>query len=62
MNLQIKEVKCRKDLKKWVDFPNKLYKNETAYYYILSFIIMNIPMFGRLLFKIRNIIKRTKKV
>lgn len=31
MNLQIKEVKCRKDLKKWVDFPNKLYKSNPYY-------------------------------
>jgi len=27
MNIQIKEVITKKDLKKWVDFPNKLYKN-----------------------------------
>lgn len=31
MSIQIKEVKCKKDLKKWVDFPNKLYKNVPAY-------------------------------
>ena len=27
MSVQIKEVNNKKDLKKWVDFPNKLYKN-----------------------------------
>ena len=31
MSLQIEEVKCKKDLKKWVDFPNKLYKNNPYY-------------------------------
>lgn len=46
------------NFKYWNVF-HKLYKNETAYYYILSFIIMNIPILGRLLFKIRNIIKKS---
>lgn len=31
MSVQIREVKSKKDLKKWVDFPNKLYKNVPAY-------------------------------
>ena len=31
MSLEIKEVICKKDLKKWVNFPNKLYKNVPAY-------------------------------
>jgi len=29
--IEIKEVLTKKDLKKWVDFPNKLYKNVEAY-------------------------------
>lgn len=31
MSVIIKEVKTKSDLKKWVDFPNKLYKNVDAY-------------------------------
>ena len=31
MNVQIKEVLTRKDLKKWVKFPNELYKKEKAF-------------------------------
>lgn len=31
MSIEIKEVVCRKDLKKWVDFPNTLYKKVPAY-------------------------------
>lgn len=31
MNVEIKEVTTKKDLKKWVDFPNKLYKNVPQY-------------------------------
>lgn len=31
MSIQIKEVLNKKDLKKWVDFPNKLYKDVPAY-------------------------------
>lgn len=31
MGVIIKEVNNKKDLKKWVDFPNKLYKNVPAY-------------------------------
>ena len=31
MSVEIKEVISTKDLKKWVDFPNKLYKNVKAY-------------------------------
>ncbi len=31
MSIVIKEVITKKDLKKWVDFPNKLYKNVDAY-------------------------------
>ena len=31
MSIVIKEVVGKKDLKKWVDFPNKLYKKVPAY-------------------------------
>lgn len=31
MSVEIREVLSRKDLKKWVDFPNKLYKKVDAY-------------------------------
>lgn len=31
MSIQIKEVISKRDLKKWVDFPNKLYKDAPAY-------------------------------
>lgn len=36
----------------------KLYKNETVSYFILNFIIINLPSIGRILFKIKN--KRSK--
>ena len=35
---------------------HQLYKNETISYYILNFIIMNLPLIGRVLFKIRYVI------
>ena len=52
--------------KKYINFKgwgifHKLYKNETLYYYILSFIIMNIPILGEGLFQIRNLIKKMRK-
>lgn len=31
MSIEIREVLTKKDLKKWVDFPNKMYKNVDAY-------------------------------
>ncbi len=36
MAVEIKEVLTKKDLKKWVDFPNKLYKKVPAYVPFLS--------------------------
>lgn len=39
---------------------HKLYKNETIYYYCLSFIIMNIPILGKLLFEIKCLFKKGK--
>jgi rhamnosyltransferase len=44
------------NLKKWSVF-HKLYKNETFSYYILSFLIMNMPGISRILFKIRLFLK-----
>lgn len=41
---------------------HKLYKNETLDYYILNFIIMNLPLIGRGLFNIRyTVLKLLKK-
>lgn len=40
------------NFRKWKTF-HKLYKTESFSYYILNFIIMNIPMIGRPLFNIR---------
>lgn len=55
-------IKDKKNInfKGWGIF-HQLYKNETIYYYILSFIIMNIPILGRGLFKIRNLAKKMRK-
>ena len=36
MSVLVKEVQSRKDLKKWVEFPNKLYKKVDAYVPFLS--------------------------
>lgn len=54
-----------KEKKNW-NFKNwniyhKLYKNETFYYYILNFIIMNFPFVGRILFKVRYVILKVMK-
>ncbi len=40
---------------------HELYKNETFMYYILNFIIMNLPLIGRPLFKIRYFVKHMVK-
>lgn len=48
------------NFKGWGIF-HKLYKNETLYYYILSFIIMNIPILGKGLFEIRKLVKKKRK-
>lgn len=56
------DIKDKKymNFKGWGVF-HELYKHETIYYYILSFIIMNIPILGKGLFKIRNLIKKMRK-
>lgn len=48
------------NFKGWNIF-HKLYKYETIYYYLLSFIIMNFPILGNILFKIRNTLNRSKR-
>lgn len=67
LNLQaleyFKMVQNKKNFnfKKW-NIYHKLYKNETFTYYILNFIIMNLPFIGRGLFKIRyEVLKLMKK-
>ena len=47
--------------KKTINFKNwsvfhMLYKNETIIYYVENFIIMNFPIIGKILFKIRHFI------
>ena len=55
------ENKKNINFKKWGVF-HELYKTETPSYYILNFIIMNLPAIGRPLFKIRySILKLLKK-
>ena len=67
LNLQaleyFKMVQNKKNFnfKKW-NIYHKLYKNETFTYYILNFIIMNLPFIGRGLFKVRyEVLKLMKK-
>ena len=56
------DIKSKRNFnfKGWRTF-HKLYKTETFVYYIENFIIMNLPFFGRGLFKIRRIIKNWEK-
>lgn len=49
------EGKKNFNFRKWNVF-HKLYKTETVSYYILNFIIMNLPLIGRPLFNLRYII------
>ena len=57
-----KMVQSKKNFnfKNW-NIYHELYKNETFSYYILNFIIMNMPFFGRGLFKIRYAILKLMK-
>lgn len=55
------EKKKNINFKKWGIF-HELYKTEKASYYILNFIIMNLPIIGKPLFRIRyNVLKLLKK-
>lgn len=49
------ENKKNFNFKKWNVF-HELYKTEKFMYYIENFLIMNLPFFGRILFKIRHFI------
>ena len=51
-----KDIQNKKQInfKNWSAF-HMLYKNETIMYYLENFIIMNLPIIGRILFKIRHI-------
>ena len=48
------------NFKKW-NIYHTLYKNETPYYYISNFIIMNLPFLGKVVFKIRYLILKILK-
>lgn len=48
------------NFRKWTVY-HKLYKNETLSYYILNFIIMNMPFIGRGLFSVRYVILKLLK-
>lgn len=66
LNLQaleyFKMVQTKKNFnfEKW-NIYHKLYKNETFTYYMLNFIIMNLPFIGRGLFKIRYAVLKLMK-
>ena len=51
------ENKKNVNFRKWNVF-HRLYKNETIYYYIINFFIMNLPGISRILFKIRKALKK----
>ena len=53
------EKKKNFNFRKWNVF-HKLYKNETFDYYIINFMIMNMPAIGRILFKIRYIFLKSQ--
>ena len=57
---QMVEKKKNFNFRKWNVY-HKLYKNETFKYYILNFIIMNMPFIGRGLFNIRYVILKMLK-
>ncbi len=55
------EKKKKINFRKWMVF-HKLYKTEKFMYYVENFIIMNMPVIGKVLFKIRyRILKALKK-
>ncbi len=58
---QMLEKKKKFNFKNWGVF-HKLYKTETFSYYVLNFIILNLPAIGKPFFKIRyNVLKALKK-
>ena len=52
------EKKKKINFRNWGVF-HKLYRNEELSYYILNFIILNLPAISNILFKIRNVVKNT---
>ena len=50
------EKKTKINLKNWMVF-HKLYKNESLQYYVLNFIILNLPISGELAFKVYKNLK-----
>ena len=50
------EKKTKINLKNWMVF-HKLYKNESLQYYVLNFIILNLPILGELAFKVYKNLK-----
>ena len=50
------EKKTKINLKNWMVF-HKLYKNESLQYYVLNFIILNLPILGELAFKVYKKLK-----
>ena len=50
------EEKTKINLKNWTVF-HKLYKNESLQYYILNFIILNLPILGEMAFKVYKKLK-----
>lgn len=54
-----KMIKEKKNFnfKKWNVY-HRLYKNETFSYYVINFVIMNLPALGKCMFKIRYMIKK----
>ena len=55
------EKKKNFNFRKWSTF-HKLYKTESYSYYMLNFVIMNLPLIGRPMFNIRyGILKLLKK-
>ena len=57
------DIKAKKNInfKNWKVF-HKLYKYDNLYYYLLSFVIMNVPFLGKILFKIRQFLLNVKGV
>ncbi len=57
---QMVQKKKNFNFKNW-NIYHELYKNETFSYYVLNFIIMNLPLFGRILFDIRYMVLKLMK-
>ncbi len=62
MKVNFEEIANTKNVsfKRWGTF-HQLYKNEKLSYYVLNFIILNLPILGRILFSIRKTITKICK-